>query len=109
MTDSEVATDKRQSDILANIQYAIWNGTPCFETDDVDDIGCFNGTPSVSRKPSSSLHESRPSFWMAVIAAFTKGWLPFPSLEHAQWSFRKLSLFQTFKGKIWICDITKSI
>ena len=39
MADREGATDQRQSDILANIQHAILNGTQCFETDDVDDSG----------------------------------------------------------------------
>ena len=37
--DREGATDQRQSDILANIQQTILNGTRCFETDDVDDNG----------------------------------------------------------------------
>ena len=39
MADREGATDQRQSDILANIQQTILNGTRCFETDDVDDSG----------------------------------------------------------------------
>ena len=37
MANREGATDQRQSDILANFQQAILNGTRCFETDDVDD------------------------------------------------------------------------
>ena len=37
MTNKECATDQRQSDIFANIQQAILNGTQSFETDDVDD------------------------------------------------------------------------
>ena len=39
MADREGATDQRQSDILANIQQAILNGTRCFEADDIDDSG----------------------------------------------------------------------